>query len=447
MQGGVGHAVGMDGYWGSVEGERHRYRDRRQRRALITVSQEPEGKGAAAASRVAFRRDVRRQLGSLNLLPRPRAKLAVDLRFQTTATQPPYLQNLAKHYLDLLGGTHTPGADPGPVLFNDDAQVGLLHVSAHAVEGASGGRGTIDISTATRADVLADLRLAGNLLLGHEDLLADTLWADDQVDPLVDDNDEAVLVGVAAQEDPAIRQVATLLRGSDDFQAQERLLAANDRWLRHQFLTSGHRLLVRQDPVLERLQAAFKGSNEVIDRLMQSSMAARDDMLDPLLTVRLPPLPTRTGQGRDYREGIKIAFADAVSSHRLFSRLLVPVSVTIIVAPPARPQGASGRDLDNVMIDVLTQLHAAIRPPPEPSVPMPANLSTDKAHQSTTQAERVRRLHRQGHAVTACQVIQLHPAPSDPEGLLVVVLGHGYKQFSLWTEAHHVIDDIFDRLD
>lgn len=436
----------MDGYWGSVEGERHRYRIRNRRRALITVSQEPEGKGAAADSQVAFRRDVRRQLGALNLRPRPRAKLAVDLRFHTTATQPPYLHNLAKHYLDLLGGTHAPGADPGPVLFNDDAQVGLLHVSAHAVEGASGGRGTIDISAATRADVLADLRLAGDLLRGHEDLLTDTLWADDQFDPLAHHDDEAVLVVMAAQEDRATRQVAASLRWWDAYQTQERLLATNDRWLRHQFLISGHRLLVGKDPVLERLQAALRGSSAVVDRWTQSSSSAREDLLDPLLAVRLPPLPTRPGQGRDYREGIKIAFADAVRTHPVFRRLLVPVSATIIVAPPARPPGASGRDLDNVMIDVLTPLHAAIRPPPEPWVPVPANLIPGKAHHVGTHAEQVRQLHRQVHAVTSCQVMQLHPDPADAEGLLVVALGHGYKQFGLWTEANHVIDDIFDRL-
>lgn len=295
--------------------------------------------------------------------------------------------------------------------------------------------------------MLADLRLAGDLLLEHDNLLDYTLWADDHFDPLVHHDDEAVLVSMAAQDEPATQRAAAWLRWWDAYDAQERGLAVNDRWLRHQFLRSGHRLLVGKDPVLERLQASLDGSSEVVDRWLQSSMSAREDLLDSLLTVRLPPLPTRPGQGRDYREGIETAFADAVRTHPLFRRLLVPVSATIIVAPPTRPPGASGRDLDNVMIDVLTQLHAVMRPPPEPWVPMSANLSPDKARQTTTKAEKVHQLRRQGHAVTSCQVIQLHPDRADPEGRLVVALGHGYKQFSLWTEAHHVIDDIFDRLD
>lgn len=98
-----------------------------------------------------------------------------------------------------------------------------------------------------------------------------------------------------------------------------------------------------------------------------------------------------------------------------------------------------------MMIDVLTQLHSVIRPS-EPSARMFADLSADEARCAAGQRDRVRQ-HRQDRGVTSCQVIKLHPGPADAEGLLVVALGNGDKQFILWSEAHQVIDDVLDRVE
>ena len=168
-----------DGYWVSSAGIGHRYRWRSNRRVVASVRQEPERKGPRGArSAGAFRRAVIADSIADGRRHWPRAKLALTLGFTTSRPQPPNVEKLAKHHLDLLGSGN--GTQELPLLYRDDRQVKMLYVSCRhswnpdvPVE-----RGRIHLECCSRADAIANLEAAHELEVFHR---GPTLHADESL--------------------------------------------------------------------------------------------------------------------------------------------------------------------------------------------------------------------------------------------------------------------------
>ena len=155
------------------------------------------------------------------------------------------------------------------------------------------------------------------------------------------------------------------------------------------------------------------------------------DVLRSPFSIALPPLPQTGAERATFTSRVEAALAEY---HRRWLRwefMLVPLKVTLVVIPPAQ-----GKDLDNLVLEVLPAVHKAFRPHIEPWLfaPIPANSSDLEADRAKAM-KRLKSLNRE--SVTAFQVIELRRSPSDPAAgmlRLVLGLGHGYDHAaqSLW---------------
>ncbi|CAN5782899.1 hypothetical protein BH23CHL8_BH23CHL8_30730 [soil metagenome] len=433
----------MRSYWETPEGRAHQRTSRALRRGRVLVNQEPAQKGRPGnRSAGEFQSEVREQLRGFGAWPRPRAALALDVAFTTSRKQPPQIEKLAKHYLDLLGARPRKDRSVGP-LFKDDRQVKLLHVTCqHAWDpDQPKAEPSIFIRSETRADALAEMSLAGEVVRRqHNDRLG---WTDEdrlERDEVAEEQSLELADRWATSPNPRERQTAALLRSFVMRDRQERFLKGNDAWLTDVFIHHGHQLLNGADPRQRELAklAARLGDEALLPALVETPRAA---LLHTMTSIELPPLPVEPGDYRAFRDGVAAACRDYISRRPGLQPLLVPLRVTLLVVPPAQ-----GKDLDNILLDVLPAVNEHLRPHLEPWLldagagPLEEGLADRLLDWRIKGLRRLRSLVR--YSVWSAQVLELHRAPDDPEeGILAMVLGHGLNLDSIWVEAERYLDE------
>jgi hypothetical protein len=98
----------------------------------------------------------------------------------------------------------------------------------------------------------------------------------------------------------------------------------------------------------------------------------------------------------------------------------VPFRVTLLVVPPKRHR-ANAKDLDNLLIKVLTIMDDELRPDAETA----AFLGWRRSEP----------------LLWAYQVLELHRGPADPDqGTLLLIPGLGWNDDSVWTEAEDLVE-------
>lgn len=426
-------------YWSSPAGFRHQHQARSLRGALVSVDQEPQQKGRSGTRQaVAFREAARRGWVSRRSAGWPRAPLALDLTFRTTRKQPPRLERLAKHYLDLLEGSTD---DAGPIaLYPNDSKVKLLFVrGSHAWRPESSTvEPCIDLMCRTRADAIAELEAAHELAIRFPEL---DHWDDDEghgdwAD--WDAEDWTWLRGDRDHRDPDPQLTARLRLFSLGCR-QERFLRDNDRHLTFLFRHGSRELLAERAPLPPPgLQSSVAYRALQADRAAQSEDLMRQ--LD-LMHVRLPPLPTTAGTGAAFRANLREAYEAFLGRFPLLRPLVVPLRVTMLVVPGLKSK--TGKDLDNVALDVLPAIQEVFKPPLQQSLLWELDGEGDQQQPSGvtgTLPERV--------GVTSFQVIELRRRKHHPrEGSLRVVFGDGLNMDSLWTAAAKDVGRFLDRLE
>jgi Holliday junction resolvase RusA-like endonuclease len=73
--------------------------------------------------------------------------------------------------------------------------------------------------------------------------------------------------------------------------------------------------------------------------------------------VELPPLPLQKGGGAVFESAVREAFRAFVNARPDLQPLVVPLRITVLVVPPADRTGRA-KDLDNILVSVLTALEA-----------------------------------------------------------------------------------------
>lgn len=411
----------------------------------MSVQQEPQQKGRSGSRQAAaFREAARRGWVSGRSIGWPRAPLALDLMFRTTRKQPPRLERLAKHYLDLL--EVSAGDAEAVALYPNDRKVRLLFVRAsHAwrPEGPSVDPG-IDLICRTRADAIADSEAARALAIRFPEL---DDWDDEGDGGDWDPDDLALDLGDHDRSDVS-PQLAAKLRLLSLRSRQERFLRENDRHLTFLFRHGARDLLTGRVPQPPGLQSPEAYQALQAYRALQADLAAqRDEFMRQidLMHVRLPPLPTTAGSRAEFRDNLRAACEEVLGRFPLLAPLAVPLRVTMLVVPGLGSKAA--KDLDNIALDVLPAIQEVFEPPLErigdsgpPLVPGLADCDQRSNDVTGLLPERVE--------ITSFQVIELrrrkhHP----PEGFLRVVLGDGQNMHSLWTAAAQDVDRFLDRLE
>ncbi|WP_344574973.1 hypothetical protein [Actinoplanes palleronii] len=158
-------------------------------------------------------------------------------------------------------------------------------------------------------------------------------------------------------------------------------------------------------------------------------------------SISLPPLPQTGAERAAFKSRVEVSLTEYHRRWLRWESMLVPLKVTLVVIPPAQ-----GKDLDNLVLDVLPAVHKAFRPHIEPWLfaPIPAN-SADLEADRARAVKRLKSLNSE--SVTAFQVIELRRSPGDPAaGMLRLVLGLGYgydhAAQSLWHRTDAKLWDI-----
>jgi hypothetical protein len=405
------------------------WRSRELRTLTMQAAVEPAGKGPAGKrSAPEFQRQVMDQMERYGRYSMT-GPVALDLHFRTARRNPPSIHRIAKHTLDLLGPALPGGERPRrrSVLYRDDRQVKFLYVDLQQNwprGGSENGRQGSAFIVARRArDVMTELCMAGRL--DHED--------DDEDDEspfmspdLPDDPEPEWLTEPGAVLTPIEWYLAESVRFHYVSDLQEAILAGTDA-----SLTLGLSMyldnLTRDYPP-EQLMAVFA----------ESQTASRGLLLSNPLTLPLPGLPQAAGESEEFIRLVRSRLEEFRSRWPVLSPLLVPVTLTFLVIPPAQ-----GKDLDNIALTVLPIAHEVLRPHIEPHFLAPSYRDREPESRRDEALARLRSVH--ARSVRAYQVIELPRSPQDPpEGTLRLALGL-HSHASWWDRAAAYLGKAIER--
>ncbi|MBM0201958.1 hypothetical protein JNW90_01655 [Micromonospora sp. STR1s_5] len=356
---------------------------------------------------------------------------------------------MAKWALDVLeqpGPTAVLSADCRPLVYRNDRQVKLLHVSldqAWPGEGHwSGHEGPKTVIHAQPLrDAVEDLRVSRELSSVRQPSCGDwgVVGEDEEDDyPRMDpgaewDAEVPGPTGDAARD----RFNASLLAWNSykDLElTQKRLLTAMDRLVDGAISSAPYQIS----------ESGIRGGGvrrwpELIDLVEQHETQRWQDLLSFPLMLPLPGLPESSADRRKFRDALYESMEAFRSRWPVLQNLVVPIKVTMLVVPPQQ-----GKDLDNLALDVLPAVHEVFRPHVERWHFTPGLL--DEGDPTDTQMKRTRdqalkRLKSlNAQSVTAYQVVELKHRPEHPpRGLLRLTLGLGdgydHRTQSLWQRT------------
>ncbi|WP_148083613.1 hypothetical protein [Micromonospora sp. Llam0] len=438
------------GFWSSPEAWRYRSFVRRRRVRRIDVGGEPEGKGERGRRAA---QEFQRQVAAQQRAAGHRAMtgpVALELRFVSTRPTPPAIHRMAKWALDVLeqpGPTVALSADRRPLVYRNDRQVKLLHVSLDQAWPGDGHRpGPEGPKTIIHAqplrDAVEDLRVSHELsTVGQRHFMDRDVFGEDEEDdyPRIGPPEEWDTEVPQPTGDPARDRFNKSLLAWSTYQnlelAQKRLLIAMDR------LVDG---AMWSAPYQISASGASDGDGtrrrpELLDLVEQHETEPWQDLLSFPLTLPLPSLPENTADRRTFRDALYLSMEDFRGKWPILKNLVVPIKVTMLVVPPQQ-----GKDLDNLALDVLPAVHEVLRPHIEPRRFTPRLLAEGDPAATQTRREHDQALKRlkslNVQSVTAYQVVELKRRPEHPpQGLLRLTLGLGdgydHHTQSLWKRT------------
>ena len=409
---------------------------RRHRALRFAVNGEPARKGRRGSrATISFQRQVMDQMDAWRRFPMT-GPVALDLLFRSVHRGPPAIHNAAKHTLDALGSTLPENVRPRRrhVLYRDDRQVKFLYVDLDqgwAREAPLGvtGTGIVHITARRARDVAADMRAA--LLVSQED--------DDNFDdfdaecpfniPELPDEPDMGWPGIpAAEVTESQRWIYDYIRFRYLADLQESVLAGTDS-----MLASG--LAGCLSPIDDL------GANEQIAAILANAQAeSRDLLLSTPLTLPLPGLPRVAGEGAAFGQQIRAQLEEFRNRWPLFQSLLVPITVTFLVIPPAQ-----GKDLDNIALTAIPIANDILRPHIAPHLLAPRHPGGNLHPESQQRLDRLRSVN--ARSVLAFQAIELPRTSADPpEGSLRAALGL-HQHDSWWERASDYLDKKMEQAD
>jgi hypothetical protein len=385
-------------YLRTIAGQAHAYHKRQARRLYIRVDQEPLTKRKDQKADAAFRLEVRRQMKAAKR-GAFKGDLVLQIDFYSSRSVPYEVQELAKHYLDLLHKP-IPGDQFKQLLFYDDRQVKLMITHQHPFDAGP----HLFIQAYPLADLLRDAEYAQNILqntfLDKDASFPYRHRLEYRHEPSPG-GDFYALVDEYGKSDGRTGWFDQLRGRNLKDRIQEAFIARNQisttdliNALQHLFLKNSRR---RDDPLFQRL---FSGTREYIFIGMDFIPAGGS--------------PVRRGEGGPFRAHIRRQLKRFKNLHPYLFPLSQPVSLSIICIPPA----FHSRDADNLANEIVA-LFNTVCMPPVVRTGLPGLRVHPKSREKLV-------------ATTGYQVIYLPRTPGDPErGRIEIVMGGG-----LFTEAN-----------
>lgn len=406
------------------------WRSREHRQIIIDVAVEPAGKGPAGKrSAPEFQRQVMAQMERYRWYPM-RGPVALDLHFRAAQRNPPSIQRVVKHTLDLLGpalpGTERPRRRS--LVYRDDRQVKFLYAdldqewSRECRDGTSAGG--LFMVARRASDVAADLCMAARLRRDDRDDEESPFWSPS----MPEEPEPGWPLDPGSARTPTEQYLADAFRFHHVMDVQEAILARTDAsmiWALGSYLDH----LSGGDPPAELASV-----------LEESRAATRGLLLSNPLTLPLPGLPRAAGQSVDFVRMIRASLEEFRARWPLFRSLLVPVTLTFLVSPPEQ-----GKDLDNIALTALPIAHEVLRPHISPHLLSP--IYCDEGRMSWRDDALAGLKSVNARSVRAYQVIELPRSPQDPpEGTLHLALGL-HAHCSWWHRVRTYLGTVINRAD
>jgi hypothetical protein len=143
------------------------------------------------------------------------------------------------------------------------------------------------------------------------------------------------------------------------------------------------------------------GADEQIAAILADAQAeSRDLLLSSPLTLPLPSLPRAAGETAVFGQQIRAQIEEFRSRWPLFQSLLVPVTITFLVTPPAQ-----GKDLDNIALTALPIAHEVLQPHIAPHLLAPRIPGRDSRPEHQLRLDRLRSVN--ARSVMVFQAIEL----------------------------------------
>jgi hypothetical protein len=332
----------------SAYGQALQYRKRRDRQFEIWWNGSLQTKGTRdSVSNLSFQKCVRKMMEDMGRKGPYKGPLFLELQFHPPEKNAPSIQNLAKHYLDLLmSPIQGLSLNRKKLLLQDDSQIRFLSCNYAPMIFEEG----IRLRVHRLSDFFADLRLYRDLRSGDfgdrvkdkED--EDDLFEEDQIDSWLD-----------FQRD---RTDWKERLGEEAFASYELMM---QRFAQEQALKQRKIPLRALGGLFGTKHNAFGHHPTMKDILLANASLSRFAYFHDLTAVDLGARPLITGDSDRFKARVREGLAAYKKRIPLFSPLLVTVGVTIIYVPPVK---APKVDLDNLARKaIIPAVHEILEPP------------------------------------------------------------------------------------
>jgi len=332
----------------SAYGQALQYRKRRNRQFEIWWNGSLQTKGTRdSESNLSFQESVLTMMESLGRKGPYKGPLFLELQLHPPEKNAPSIQNLAKHYLDLLMSP-LPGLSLNrkKLLLQDDSQIQFLSCSYAPMVFEEG----IRLRVHRLSDFFADLKLyqalcsgdLGDRVKDKED--EDNLFEDDHVDSWLEFQRDRKEWKKRLGEEGFASYELMMQRFAQEQALKQRRIPL--RALRGLFGTKHHDR--SQHPMMK-------------DVLLANASLSRFAYFHDLTAVDLGARPLVKGDSDHFRARVREGLKAYKKRIPLFSPLLVTVGVTIIYVPAVK---APKVDLDNLARKaIIPAVHEILEPP------------------------------------------------------------------------------------
>lgn len=409
----------------SAYGQALQYRKRRRRQYEMWWTGKLQTKTSRRITEdLTFQESVLKQMEVFGQRGPYKGSLFLEFQFFPESKQAPSIQNLAKHYLDLL---MKPVAGlvlkRRKLLLQDDSQILFLSCTYNPMMMEEGLR----LRVRRLSDLFADLRLYHAIQSGD---FGSGFESDDDEDDFPDDRHVEDWRDLQINKQAWKKQLGP--QAYDSFELMTRRFAQEEvlkqrkiplKVINSLFGASYHAL--RSNPALREI-------------LLMNSAMSRRAYFHQLITVDFGPRPLKTGDTDAFKARVRDGLESYKDRSPLFFPLLTTVGVTIIYVPPIT---GTKVDLDNLARKAIIPAIHEIMQPPATSISFWRGLRDVHPDDPKIEASIERYKNMPAVHVTGYDVLCVDRLDDDPSSGSVKLLLHAADAMqSTWTRLQDVLD-------
>jgi AcrR family transcriptional regulator len=407
-------------------GQISRMRQRRLRRFMLKIEQEPKSKNISLAEAIIFQKAIADRLdkSGASAFTGP---VFLQLEFSTTSKTPPAIYNLPKNYLDQLEIPRDgSGIDRKHLLYKNDRKVKALIVKYRL--GGADDKPSIWVKAEPKRDFLADVQLLGLIReddfeddddrwpgFGSDDLERgpferEERWDDDGFEKLMEfERDKASFVRRFGNETyDAWREMMRLKSQQEDLRRTDRFICRS---------------------VLSAFQDAPRTKDGAQDiYLAQLAATTRNMSLGAPFVLDLHHSPHQSGDRDAFDKVLRKALADYKDKSPHLFPLSSQLCVTILMVPPESDGKDlnSGKDLDNLARLILPALHEIWAPPSHAAHRIDPTKIKDESIRAYWEKVQKSLPKEPKNSITEYRAFELPPLPGDSkDGFVRLAVGEG----------------------